>query len=266
MFEEQSPTEFRMMAIAQRTTPAGAVPARALKETAMTITDPHTTDPLRLVAVDLYRDIHKGIRAELFAVTQAAGTLDAAHRAERAALADHVRQTVELLVSHAEHEDGHIQPALERHLPALAEQVDNDHHRLEARLIGLAEQADDAVSTSGNHRWDAHRLYVELASFTSTYLAHQDLEERVIMPALEDAIGPEAALGIHMAIVGSIPADELTASLAIMLPAMNTDDRTELLGGMQADAPPEVFDGIWRLAGSVLDQRDHRALAIRLGL
>ncbi len=41
----------------------------------------------------------------------------------------------------------------------------------------------------------------------------------------------------------------MAASLAIMLPAMNNDDRTELLGGMQAGAPPEVFAGVWSLAG-----------------
>ena len=37
-----------------------------------------------------------------------------------------------------------------------------------------------------------------------------------------------------------------------MIPAMNIDDRTELLGGMRAGAPPEVFEGIWGLTGSVL--------------
>ena len=39
-------------------------------------------------------------------------------------------------------------------------------------------------------------------------------------------------------------------------PAMNVDDRTELLGGMQQGAPAEVFAGIWGLAGSVLPPAD----------
>ena len=47
---------------------------------------------------------------------------------------------------------------------------------------------------------------------------------------------------------------------------MNVDDRTELLGGMQAGAPPEVFEGVWGLAGSVLAPADHRALGARLGI
>ena len=233
----------------------------------MTIIDPTTaTTPLRLVAVDLYRDIHKGIRAELFSITETAGNLDPDDAGDRASLAAHVGRVVELLVSHAEHEDGHIQPALERHLPRLAEQIESDHHRLEARILDLAAMADEAVATPGNRRWHTHRLYLELASFTSTYLAHQDLEERVIMPSLEDAIGPEAALGIHMAIVGSIPPEDMAKSLAVMLPAMNVDDRTELLGGMQQGAPAEVFQGVWGLAGSVLPPGDTEALAARLGL
>lgn len=223
------------------------------------------TAPLRPVAVDLYRDIHKGIRSQLFDVTERAGQVDPTDHADKATLAAHVRDLVELLVSHAEHEDGHIQPALEANLPRLAEQVASDHELLEARIALLAEQAAD-IDSPGDARWSARHLYVELAAFTSTYLAHQDLEERVIMPALEEVIGPDAGLAIHQAIVGSIPPEDLAKSLAVMLPAMNIDDRTELLGGMQAGAPAEVFRGVWGLAASVLEVRDLEALAARLGL
>ena len=56
----------------------------------------------------------------------------------------------------------------------------------------------------------------------------------------------------------------MAQALALMLPAMNIDDRTELLGGMQAGAPPEVFEGVWGLAGSVLAPPDFTALGARL--
>jgi hypothetical protein len=51
-----------------------------------------------------------------------------------------------------------------------------------------------------------------------------------------------------------------------MLPAMNIENRLELLGGMRASAPAEAFEGVWGLAGAVLDPADHAALARRLGL
>ena len=44
-------------------------------------------------------------------------------------------------------------------------------------------------------RGRTHALYLDLASFTSAYLAHQDLEEREIMPALDQAIGFEQVPG-----------------------------------------------------------------------
>jgi hypothetical protein len=222
---------------------------------------------VRLVALDLYKDIHKGIRSELFTLTLDAGRTDATDRVGRRMLADHVAAVVDLLVSHAEHEDEAVQPSLETHLPDLAARVELDHLTLEARLDdlnGWAIEVIEAPAAAARER--LHALYVELASFTGAYLAHQDVEERQIMPALMDAVGFDAVLAMHEAIVGSIPPEEMAASLAIMLPSMDVDDRAELLGGMRAGAPAEVFEGVWALAGSVLAPKDHQALAIRLDL
>ncbi|HVM53806.1 MAG TPA: hemerythrin domain-containing protein [Acidimicrobiales bacterium] len=233
----------------------------------MTITTHPSTPELRLVTHDLYRDIHKAIRAELFAVTEEAGRLDPAERDGRAALAAHVEAVVALLASHAEHEDAGIQPAIEAHLPALAEQIAGDHERLEARMVDLTELALVSVDApTSEQRGAVHRLYVELASFSGVYLAHQDLEERLVMPALEAAIGPDAVIALHQQLVGSIPPEEMAQSLALMLPAMNRRDRADLLGGMQADAPAEVFQAVWGLARSVLVPADHAAVAGDLGL
>ena len=222
---------------------------------------------LRPVAFDLYRDIHKGIRAELFAVTAEAGRVDPADIVGGAALAAQVRGVVDFLVQHAEHEDGAVQPVLEVRLPDLAAAVASDHEALEERMASLVRLADAAVAAPPETRRSSfHVLYVELASFTSAYLLHQDVEERTVMPALESAIGVEAVIGIHGAIVGAIPPEEMGEAIAIMLPAMNVDDRTELLGGMKAEAPPEAFAAMWSLAGSVLPSDELRAVAVRLGV
>jgi hypothetical protein len=233
----------------------------------MTATELDRPTAFTTVTLDLYRDIHKGIRSELFAVTNTAGRVDPADTADVAALSGHVDAVVALLVSHAEHEDTRIQDAIVSHLPDVAARVESEHAELDARMVDLRAWATEAVGAdAGRRRAEVHRLYLELASFTSAYLAHQDVEERVVMPALEAALGVDTVVTIHGAIVGSIPPDEMAQSLAIMLPAMNVDDRAELLGGMRAGAPPEVFSGVWSLATSVLAPRDATALANRLGL
>ena len=50
-------------------------------------------------------------------------------------------------------------------------------------------------------------------------------------------------------------------SLSVMIPAMNVDDRTEMLGGMRSEAPAEVFAGVWALVTTVLAAADVAAVA-----
>ncbi|HEY7440490.1 MAG TPA: hemerythrin domain-containing protein [Acidimicrobiia bacterium] len=215
----------------------------------------------------LYRDIHKGIRTELFGVTMQAGRTDPGDRSARSELAARVDQLVTFLVLHAGHEDAGVQPTLEAELPELAERIERDHLELEASMAELNDRSATAVSARrGDQRQQVHELYLELAGFTSRYLAHQDVEERVVAPALRSVVGSDAMTAMHQAIVASIPPDEMATGLALMIPAMNIDDRTELLGGMQANAPAPVFEGVWGLVGTVLPADDKRDLAERLGI
>jgi hypothetical protein len=233
----------------------------------MTVVEQHILRPFERVTLNGYRDIHKGIRAELFELTTAAGNLDPHDRSGRADLARHVESVVDLLVSHAEHEDTVIQPVLEAQLPALAEQIATDHPRIEAQIEEIRSLADAAVDAAdADVRDDVFRVYMELASFTSVYLAHQDFEERDVMPALERAIGADGAFALHQAVIASIPPEEMAKTLPLMLRAMNIDDRTEVLGGMQQGAPAEVFAGVWTLAKSALGPADALALGRRLGV
>jgi len=235
----------------------------------MTITEaaPTTTPTIDSVTFDLYRDVHKAIRVELFAVTTEAGRLDPSDRAARDALAGHVRSVVDWLADHARHEDTTIDPELRRLMPDLAEAVWHDHAEFDARCEAMVDLADTAATAIGTDRRRlGHRLYLDLASFTSAYLAHQDLEERVIMPSLEAALGVPHVVEMHQAILASLSPAEMGAALALMIPAINLDERVKMLSGIRADAPPEAFDGVCALASMVLAPEDHAALSLRLGL
>lgn len=234
--------------------------------TNLTIT-PDVDPQLGLAAVDLYRDIHKGIRAELFAITGTAGSLDPDDRGDCVALAAHVEQMAGVLAMHAHHEDQFVDPLLTEHLPELAERVNRDHDELEARFQGAVDLAYGLTGApAGEAQRIAHVLYLELSGFTSRYLAHQLLEETEIMPTLDRVLGAPGCGAVHGAIVGSIPPDEMARSLAFMLPAMNAYDRIEMLGGIRMAAPPEAFDGVVGLARSVLGPRDFDRLAAGLAL
>lgn len=225
------------------------------------------TAALDAVEFDIYRDIHKGIRNELFAVTSEVGSVDPADADALAATADRFHALVKLLLSHAEHEEEFLQGLIEVHAPQLAAAVVRDHRWLDCQMAQLEVLADRAAEGAGDgQRRVVHKLYLGMASFTADYLGHQAFEELEISPELSIAMGPDELAAVNQAIVASIPPDEMEVALRLMLPAMNVDDRAELLGGMQQGAPPEVFDAVLGLAGEVLDERADRATRARLGV
>jgi hypothetical protein len=216
---------------------------------------------------DPYRDIHKGIRSVLFGVTIDAGRINPADRDARAVFATRVYATAELLESHAGHEDRFVQPVLEQYAPPLAVEIAQAHASFATRVTAFRDTARDLVGvSSGAARSSLHQLYLDFALFTATYLEHQEMEERVVTPALRAAIGDDEIQRIDEALVASIPPAELAAGIAVMFPAMNIDDRAEMLAPMRVGAPPQVFAGAWALAESVLETGDTLALAERLGI
>jgi hypothetical protein len=216
-------------------------------------------------AYDFYKDIHKGIRFSLFQTTAAAGSVDPSDGVARTEVVEQVRTIAHLLDSHADHENTFIVPALELHAPQLADVIPVVHPQLDRRVEDLRGLAAEVEVTGGARaRAAVHSLYLELASFTSAYLEHQDFEERTCMYALADAISVEELAGIEHQIIASIPPDEMAASLSVMFPAMNVDDRVEMLVGMREGAPLAVFAGVCALAESVLTPEAWKATTTRL--
>jgi hypothetical protein len=225
------------------------------------------TAALETVTVDMYRDIHKGIRNGLFGVTLAAGEVDPQDPGAVRGVADRWTSLVELLVGHAEHEDVFVQPVIERFAPAYAEEIALAHPRLEAQMAELEVLADRAADACPEQaRLLTHRLYLGLASFTAEYLQHQEFEEFEVMVMLSQYVSPEELRAIDNAIVASIPPEQMAKSAAYMLPAMNIVDQTELYAAARAGVPPEVFQGMLMLAQSVLEPERYEALARRLGV
>src|SRR3954452_22290776 len=70
-----------------------------------------------MVPFDMYKDIHKAIRVNLFDVVAEAGRLDPNDRPARIAHAARVCGLVDFLTSHATHEDAHVDAAIRALLP-----------------------------------------------------------------------------------------------------------------------------------------------------
>jgi hypothetical protein len=53
-------------------------------------------------------------------------------------------------------------------------------------------------------------------------------------------------------------------TMSLLLPAMNVEDRTEMLAGVKATAPAPAFAGILGIARRVLAPADYEVLARRV--
>jgi hypothetical protein len=210
-----------------------------------------TADLVDGTAYDFYREVHKGLRHALFQSTVAAGSLDVADADELEAHLALVRNLLHLLHSHHEHEDKFIQPLIEAHAPDLGLAVQSQHGDVEVAMARLDLLVDRLGMVAAPARAAAAtNLHLDLSRLTSTYLAHQLVEETQVMPALRAVVPFEELLALDLEIRLTIAPQEMVGFMAHMLPAMNVEERVDMLTGMSM-APPEVFD-IFRSAAQVI--------------
>lgn len=222
--------------------------------------------PAPLLPVDIYRDVHKGLRRALFATTELAGrTADDVDGAV-ADLLTAVDGMQQLLRWHHHHEDTLVQPTLDDRLPELAREVRDEHDAIEAHMT-VVDRLVTAIATAAAAERTAsiHALYLELASFTGRYLTHQDLEERHVMVALSHSMGLDALSDLDLAIRSAVPLDQMLHFLQEMVPAMPPSERVTMLDGMRTAMPPAVFAPVLAAASAALDDRDRLDLTEGLG-
>ncbi len=211
--------------------------------------------------VDLYREVHKGLRSALFQLTVAAGALDAEDSDAVDAFRRRFADVDMMLTTHHGHEDGaRLLGLIAEHAPDSVDVVEAAHEQSEAALAILRPMVAALDASSAGDVYDA------AAQFTAAYLAHMDVEEHRVMPALQQNVDGDTLFAIMMEIRGSVPPPEMCVFLSYMLPAMDIDERTSTLGGMKAGAPPEVFDMFWDTAQSCLVSADFARVAGRIGM
>lgn len=214
---------------------------------------------------DFYREVHKGLRRALFTLTAELGASDYELPEARAHAVLRVSETVALLHGHHHHEDEFFAPLLAQHNPRLAAIVDAGHAESEAQLAEIDRLTQELAAASGP---DAVRagldLYRFVALFIAQYLAHMALEEGEVMTSLRNSMDVVELFDVDMRLRGSIPPDAMCRFIAVMVPAMNSDERLAMLRGMHAGAPAEIFDRFLAVALGALDADAAAALERRL--
>jgi Hemerythrin HHE cation binding domain len=203
---------------------------------------------------DLYAGIHKTLRLAMTDTLSRFGCLDATDAGQRGEAIAQLNALLEMCRSHVDKENHHVHPAIEARRPGTCTRIANEHvehlaaiDALEAELVAFQCAPDTAA---------AFALYRHLACFVAENLEHMEFEETVHNAALWGAYSDDELMQIHHAIVTSIEPAAMGQVMHWMLPAVNHDERVELLMGLRATAPAPAFEGAMHLARQRLAQRD----------
>lgn len=196
---------------------------------------------------DLYGPVHKGLRLAHGEVLRRLGAAD--WSTDQGVLIGDLRAHLALGAKHLEHEEAHIHGAMARRRPDLMEALEGEHahHRarfavVEAQIASLETGSDADLPMLGR------AVYLAMSQLVAEDLAHMHHEETVVWPGLCAAFTDEEMQAMEMAIISALAPDEVIAFMRLMIPAMDRAERTGLLTGMKAGAPPEAFAAVLDLA------------------
>ena len=214
-----------------------------------------------------FQPIHKALRTALFGTTKLVARTDLADAGEAMSTARAVATLLDLLDSHAEHEDTFVMPELGRHAPALAGSLQSDHGRLEGLQAELRALLPRTCSDVTPEREAAGQLLGRaLTLLVADHLRHMDREENEAMPILWAHLTEEELEAMDARIRAGIPPEQMAVVLRLMLPAMSTPEGARLLAGARAQMPPPVFAQLSGLAREVLGPERWERTARRVGL
>lgn len=216
---------------------------------------------------DIYRPIHKALRALLSDTLLAVGRMDVHDDLERAQTTQRVLQMLDFMRSHLGHENAFIHPALEARAPGASGHIADDHVHHEAEIDALAAAATALLNAPAQAR-DAGALvlYHRLSLFVAHNFEHMHVEESAHNSALWAHYSDTELADLHNRLVASIPPAEMMFCMRWMVPFMNPGERAMVLGDMRAHAPAPAFAAVLDLVRPHLQPREWEKLVLALGI
>jgi hemerythrin-like domain-containing protein len=215
--------------------------------------------------VDIYRRIHKALRACLCDTLARVGRMDSGDPQEVSAVLAQVRSMAAFCESHVTHENEFVHTAMEARFPGSSEAIAAEHeqHRQACRKIA-ALAGDIEQARSAERPAVAGKLYQYIALFLADSLVHMNAEETEHNTLLWATHSDAELVAIEQAIVASLTPEEKALSMRWMLPSLNPAERIELLEGMRRGMPAEAFSSMLVEIRALLAPGDWRKLSAGL--
>lgn len=216
---------------------------------------------------DMYASIHKALRHFMTDTLHRVGRMDVFDGADMGRALAQLEALLTLCVNHIHNENNFVHPTIEARQPRGASRTADDHLEHFESIDALRAQARAVPASAAAERQGlALRLYRQLALFVAENFQHMNFEETVNNTALWAHYSDAELLQLHRRILASLPADENMEVARWMIPALSPAERAEVLGGMQASAPPQAFQAVLELVRPHLDDSAWDKLARAIGV
>ncbi len=196
-------------------------------------------------------------------ISKAAGTLDISNQDAMISLENEITSFREHMFFHADREEKIIHPLLSERVPGGANRLNEDHRNMHRQL-------DDLVASFGEIKkksMDFEKLqeivqefYLAWNRFMSFYLGHIDYEEEYAMPMLQKLCTYDELADARGKILGGQEPKSMTYSLQMILPALSPNERFLVLSQGLRSMPPEVSQGVIKIAEHALAPEDWLSL------
>lgn len=210
--------------------------------------------------LDIYKDVHKGVRKALFDLAQLAGSTEFNSTESLVKLKEHFARAYNLLETHAHSEDTYVEPMVQECDANIAAELSTTHNKLETIIRQLQIELNNLDADQDDVIFQGREFYLGLTKFVGEYLKHIADEEQIIMPLLWEKFDDQKLMEVSVTIRANIPPPVMMNFLSCMIPAMNHAERSIMLGGMKQAAPTEAFNAVCQLGQNVLPQNDWEKL------
>jgi len=209
---------------------------------------------------DLYKEVHKGIRKELFDLAMLVGSMDFQNPISLETLKETFNRTYNLLETHAHSEDTYVEPLINKVNVDIAKKTSSKHKNLEDDINELRQKLSGMDAHKKDSVVQGHAFYLQLTIFIAEYIKHIADEEKIIMPILWNNYNDEELINTSSKIRMGIPEPIMKNFMTCMIPAMNHSERVAMFTGMKMSAPEEVYYGMCMLVQSFLSSSEWRKL------
>jgi hypothetical protein len=209
--------------------------------------------------VNIFNQIHKGLRALLYETSILLQQTDFSHKEEMQTAIKRVTLVADMFDDHAHHEDNFILPAINEYEPSIVDAFEQEHE-LDAKLTRALKDSLQALQMASplvrpNMANELSKTFVQFMVFN---LEHMSKEESILNKILWRYYSDEEILDIQKKIVANLSPWSASVSSGWIIRGLNNPEILRWLKSVEESAPETVFQNLFATAERELPEHRFR--------